>query len=327
MAQEVVIRGYRKEDLPAVKWLMLQYLPRFYDDIDESFSEFLTEAHERGFDPFGYFTKAKRVWIAEIESEVVGMMSVSIKRGDSVKISPILIDEAYRGRGIGRKLIERLVQFVKESNLRKIYCTVAIQNTGTLAFFDRLGFVREGYLEQQYKGGMTEVVYGWFPDKEIPIADDVVIREMGDRDRKAIKAIAFPYLPRFYSEMDEQFVDNMIEAHRRKTATYATKHKVIFVAERNDEVLGFITSTPRRGGGVKLFPSLATTPQVEKALIAHAIEHFKRVGRRKVYGFVPASETDRIRLYLELGFKTEEVLLEPCKPGINEVGLGKVIAE
>jgi hypothetical protein len=39
MAEEAVIRDYRKEDLPAVKWLMLQYLPRFYDDIDESFSE------------------------------------------------------------------------------------------------------------------------------------------------------------------------------------------------------------------------------------------------------------------------------------------------
>jgi len=48
MAEEVVIRDYRKEDLPAVKWLMLQYLPRFYDDIDESFSESLTEAHEKG---------------------------------------------------------------------------------------------------------------------------------------------------------------------------------------------------------------------------------------------------------------------------------------
>lgn len=327
MAEEVVIREYRKEDLPAVKWLMLQYLPRFYDDIDESFSESLTEAHEKGYDPFGYFTKAKRVWIAEIEDEVVGMMSVSIKRGNSVKISPILIDEAYRGRGIVRRLIEKLVQFVRDNNLRKIYCTVAIQNTGTLAFFDRLGFVREGYLEQQYKGGMTEVVYGWFPDKEIPIADDVLIREMEDSDADAIKQIALSYLPRFYSEMDEQFVRNMIEAHRRKTMSYATKHKVIFVAEKDGKVVGFITSTPKRGGGVKLFPSLATTLSIEKALIHHAIEHFKQVRRRKVYGFVPSTETDRIRLYLELGFKTEEVLLEPYKPGVNEVGLGKVIAE
>lgn len=327
MAEEVVIRDYRKEDLPAVKWLMLQYLPRFYDDIDESFSESLTEAHEKGYDPFGYFTKAKRVWIAEIEGEVVGMMSVSIKRGDSVKISPILIDKAYRGRGIGRKLIERLVQFVRENNLRKIYCTVAIQNTVTLAFFDRLGFVREGYLEQQYKGRMTEVVYGWFPGKEIPTADDITIREMEDRDMDAIKEIALSYLPRFYSEMDEQFVRNMIGAHRRKTASYATKHKIIFVAEKEGRVVGFITSTPKRGGGVKLFPSLAETLSIEKALIHHAVEHFRRIGRRKVYGFVPSTETDRIRLYLELGFKTEEVLLEPYKPGINEVGLGKVIAE
>jgi ribosomal protein S18 acetylase RimI-like enzyme len=108
MAEEVVIRDYRKEDLPAVKWLMLQYLPRFYDDIDESFSESLTEAHEKGCDPYCYFTTAKRVWIAEIEGEAVGMMSVSIKRGGSVKISPIIIDEAYRGKGIGRKLIETL---------------------------------------------------------------------------------------------------------------------------------------------------------------------------------------------------------------------------
>ena len=327
MAEEVVIRDYRKEDLPAVKWLMLQYLPRFYDDIDESFSESLTEAHEKGYDPFGYFTTAKHVWIAEIEDEIVGMMSVSIKRGGSVKISPILIDEAYRGKGIGRKLIETLVQFVEKNRLRKIYCSVAIQNVGTLAFFDRLGFVREGYLEQQYRGGMTEVVYGWFPGKEIPIADDVLIREMEDKDAETIKRIALSYLPRFYSEMNEQFVSNMIEAHRRKIISYATKHKIIFVAERNGEVVGFLTSTPKRGGGVKLFPSLALSLDIEKALLAYAIQHFKKVGRRKVYGFVPSTETDRIRLYLELGFRTEEILLKPYKTGVNEVGLGKIIAE
>ena len=46
-----------------------------------------------------------------------------------------------------------------------------------------------------------------------------------------------------------------------------------------------------------------------------------------MYGFVPSTETDRIRLYLELGFKTEEILLKPYKTGVNEIGLGKVVAE
>lgn len=174
---------------------------------------------------------------------------------------------------------------------------------------------------------MTEIVYGWFPGREIPVADDILIRKMEDKDAEAIKRIALAYLPRFYSEMNDQFISNMIEAHRRKTVSYATKHKVIFVAERNNKVVGFLTSTPKRGGGVKLFPSLAISLDIEKALIAHAIQHFKRVGRRKVYGFVPSTETDRIRLYLELGFKTEGILLEPYKLGVNEVGLGKVIAE
>ena len=118
MSKEVVIRDYRKEDLPAVKRLMLQYLPRFYDDIDESFSESLTEAHEKGYDSFGYFTTAKHVWIAEIKKEIVGMMAVSIKRGGSVKISPIIIDEAYRRKGIGQKLIDTLVQFESVEELK-----------------------------------------------------------------------------------------------------------------------------------------------------------------------------------------------------------------
>lgn len=159
------------------------------------------------------------------------------------------------------------------------------------------------------------------------MAEEVVIRDYRKEDLPAVKWLMLQYLPRFYSEMDEQFVQNMIEAHRQKIVSYATKHKVIFVAERNGEVVGFLTSTPKRGGGVKLFPSLAITLDVEKALLAYAIRHFKKVGRRKVYGFVPSTETDRIRLYLELGFKTEEILLEPYKTGVNEVGLGKVIAE
>ena len=45
----------------------------------------------------------------------------------------------------------------------------------------------------------------------------------------------------------------------------------------------------------------------------------KIIGRSQEIGF--------FRLYLELGFRTEEILLEPYKTGVNEVGLGKIIAE
>ncbi|MGB9726680.1 MAG: GNAT family N-acetyltransferase [Minisyncoccia bacterium] len=146
--KEVIIRDYRFEDLSAFTQLMCEY--HHYDNFNERFSESLTEAHERGYDPYGYFTMPNRVWIAEIEDKIVGMMLVSI-RGGSVKIS-LIVDEAYRRKGIGRKLIETLVQFVKEENLRKIYCTVAIHNTGTLAFLKKLGFVHEGYVAQDGKG-------------------------------------------------------------------------------------------------------------------------------------------------------------------------------
>jgi hypothetical protein len=54
----------------------------------------------RRFDEHLERVGAKRIWLATIDGEVVGMMGV-IQTDDEIELEPIVVSEQWRGRGIG----------------------------------------------------------------------------------------------------------------------------------------------------------------------------------------------------------------------------------
>ena len=51
-----------------------------------------------------------------------------------------VVNEDYRGRGIGRKLVEKVIQSLKEENITKIGVLVNSDNVSGNAFWESLGF-------------------------------------------------------------------------------------------------------------------------------------------------------------------------------------------
>lgn len=54
------------------------------------------------------------------------------------------VRRAYRGRGIGRRLIETTLQAAREKGLERIELEVFASNAGAISLYEKVGFVREG---------------------------------------------------------------------------------------------------------------------------------------------------------------------------------------
>jgi glucosamine-phosphate N-acetyltransferase len=94
----------------------------------------------------------KRVFVAEIDSKVVGTASVlledKINRGTSevsdklycvAHIEEVVVDEAYRGQDIGLKLMEYCVNYAKLAEAYKVILDCSEEN---VPFYEKCGMKR-----------------------------------------------------------------------------------------------------------------------------------------------------------------------------------------
>ena len=67
---------------------------------------------------------------------------------DFLYVDRIVVDESFRGRGLGQVLYERVFAEARAAGLGEINCEVNLDppNPGSLAFHDRLGFEQVGEL-------------------------------------------------------------------------------------------------------------------------------------------------------------------------------------
>jgi len=89
-----------------------------------------------------------RFFVIEEDSRVVGTISVT-SRGTTKEIGNIIIDQAYRGRGLMRRAIEELT-----AEPGDYICRVRPDNEPSLGVFRRSGFVAE-YVQLQKRTHST----------------------------------------------------------------------------------------------------------------------------------------------------------------------------
>lgn len=57
----------------------------------------------------------------------------------------------YRGKGIGKALFEKTLEFARKQGYEKIVIYVRVSNTGAQTFYSRFGFEPKGVLKKQVK--------------------------------------------------------------------------------------------------------------------------------------------------------------------------------
>ncbi len=85
-------------------------------------------------------------FVAEDDQKIVGLAlyfySYSTWKGKCIYLEDLIVTEAYRGRGLGRRLLDRVVMKAKEENAKRVVWQVLDWNTPAIEFYESLGAVR-----------------------------------------------------------------------------------------------------------------------------------------------------------------------------------------
>lgn len=109
-----------------------------------------------------------RYLVAEEAGEIVGFAGAWIVL-DEAHITNIAVAEAFRGRGIGRKLTEALLQYA--ANLGVCYTTLEVRRSNQRAqsLYQSLGFERVGVRKRYYEDNGEDAFL--FVCQQMPPAD------------------------------------------------------------------------------------------------------------------------------------------------------------
>ncbi len=102
---------------------------QFENYVAEGLSEFY-----RQYDP-----QTSRVWICEHDGTIVGFLLL-MNRGDSAQLRYFLVDPAFRGVGLGSKLINLYIHFLKDCGYKKSYLWTTHELTAAAFLYKRAGF-------------------------------------------------------------------------------------------------------------------------------------------------------------------------------------------
>ena len=73
--------------------------------------------------------------------------------GKKMMLSKIYVREAMRGTGLGRAMVEMAEKRAAERGCLELWLTVNVNNAGSIAFYERVGFCKTGRLVQEIGGG------------------------------------------------------------------------------------------------------------------------------------------------------------------------------
>ena len=99
-----------------------------------------------GFDRYRQDPKLDAAWVAEFEGEVIGLTGL-LRDGDEGEVEPVVVRQALRGRGIGRRMLEHVVLQARERGLASLSIRPVARNALALRRFHAAGFRLLGHVE------------------------------------------------------------------------------------------------------------------------------------------------------------------------------------
>ncbi len=108
---------------------------------------------------------AGKVWLAEMDGEVAGLVSL-ITDSEQAEVDPLVVSQRFRSRGIGRRLLDRMVEEARKLGILCLYVRPVARNRDAVSFYHRAGFKTIGHLQLFQWLGPSEPGQ-WKPGPEI----------------------------------------------------------------------------------------------------------------------------------------------------------------
>lgn len=85
------------------------------------------------------------LFVAEENNAIIGTLSLvlyDIPSGQKVWIEDVVVDNAIRGKGIGRKLVQHAIDCAKAMGVKKVDLTTSFDRVAANALYQEMGFVK-----------------------------------------------------------------------------------------------------------------------------------------------------------------------------------------
>lgn len=334
---DLVIDHLAPEEAPQFGELLLAELPKYYDEVDESFPRSIVANALAGQDRYGYFTRVKRVFVGWVDGLPQAFTVVSYKRGGSVKVGPTVVMPEWRRQGLGRMFRRTVEQLItRDTRVRKLYLTINASNQGALLFNLGLGYRIEGVLPDHYRNGEQELVLGRIMrpgplleerPRRLPPGDfDTVLLLEGSVDIDEFAEYLLPRLAAGFSDLDRSFVDAVVAALEHDRQGYASKGKRLLTAWRAERLCGVAVLVPKRGGAMKVSPLIAEDVAALDVLVEGSVRQALSASRRKLYAVIPTVDMGVVDSVGRHGFHVEAQLREAYRAGVDALVLGRDVA-
>jgi N-acetylglutamate synthase-like GNAT family acetyltransferase len=138
------IRKYQSEDLKQCRAL--------WKELTDWHCEIYQDPTIGGVHPEEYFDKhlaeigPESLWVAVHNSQVVGFTGLIIK-GKGAEIEPLIISKSYRHKGIGKQLVETVINQARNKGIRFLNVKPVARNIQAITFFYEQGFTKLGRIE------------------------------------------------------------------------------------------------------------------------------------------------------------------------------------
>ncbi|MGG3572882.1 helix-turn-helix domain-containing GNAT family N-acetyltransferase [Bacillus gobiensis] len=148
----VSIRDYHISDDIKV---MIEKQRTFYAETygwDQSFLEYLHETFDG---------EIEKIWIAESGGRFAGCVGLVKQNEKTVQLRWFLVDEAFRGKGIGTQLLQKLVTYCKEKEFERVFLWTVSSMSTARPLYKKIGFEITEVKEEQLLWGKHLVEERW----------------------------------------------------------------------------------------------------------------------------------------------------------------------
>ena len=136
-SNSIIIRKGKIEDLHSVLDLIKELA--LFEKAPEQVTNTVKAMEEDGFGK----NPAYQLLVAELENEIVGIAIYFIKystwKGKGIYLDDLLVTEKHRGKGIGKKLFDEVIEEAKKINAKQLHWQVLDWNTPAIEFYKKYG--------------------------------------------------------------------------------------------------------------------------------------------------------------------------------------------
>jgi GNAT superfamily N-acetyltransferase len=141
---KITIRKYQSSDINSCRDLWTELTQRHRDIYADP--TIGGDDPGKGFDLYISNEALLGPWVAEVDGHIVGLTGLLVE-GEEADVEPVVVLSKYRNHGIGKTLVEHVIQEAKNNNVLFLSVKPVARNAEAISFFIDTGFHIIGHID------------------------------------------------------------------------------------------------------------------------------------------------------------------------------------